>query len=184
MRQRTRAFTLLELVIAVTLLAAFILPMLHLIADARVRTIRYTIERQVRELAQEKLHDRIHYYEVEDAGTFEEQGRPSWRWEIDPPIPRTEEEPVILIYTIRVTIPQKLEGAGEAGGAVGGAGGAADPTERWHGIAGEGSTYEYSVWTFADERWYEEQQYLHERGYYSPLYDGPVPGGMEGYFGR
>ena len=115
LRSRGRAerarggFTLLELVIAVTMLATFILPMLYLISESRVRAMRYTIRRQVHGLAQAKLHDRIHYYEVEDSGTFEEEGHPSWVWEIPPPELRTQSEQVILTYTIRVEVPQQLE---------------------------------------------------------------------------
>lgn len=150
-----RGFTLLELVIAVTMLATFILPMLYIIAESRARALRYTIRRQVQGLAQEKLHDRIHYYEVEDAGTFEKQGHPNWEWEVDPPEVRTHGEQVVLTYTIRVRVPQKIEEGEE--------------TSREQ----EGSVYEYTTWTFPDERWYEEQQLLWEQGVYSPLYGYP-----------
>ena len=175
---RSGGFTLLELVISVTLLATFILPMLHLISEARVRAVRYTTERQVRELAQQKLHDRIHYYEVEDAGTFEADGRPLWRWEMDPPEMRSQGEQVILAYTIRVSIPQKLEGSAGGGGAGAGTQAAGAGQLDWYGPGGEGSTYQYTLWTLPDERWYEEQQYLYEQGYYSPL-DG-YPDGSAG----
>lgn len=147
------AFTLLELVLAVTILATFILPILGMIAEARVKAIRYTTERQARGLAQSKLHERIHYFEVEDRGTFEKEGFPNWVWEFAPPELRTQGEQVILIYTIRVRIPQKLQDIGT--------------------VDDEGTVLEYTTWTFPDARWYEEQQLLFENGQYSELYGWP-----------
>jgi prepilin-type N-terminal cleavage/methylation domain-containing protein len=148
-----RGFTLLEMVIAVTLLAVFILPMLQIIADSRVRAIRYTQERQVRELAQQKLKDRIHYYEIESSGTFEVEGRPDWTWTIDPPQMRGQSEQILLEYTIHVSVPLKLE---ESSGGY-----------------EEGTTYEYTLWSFPSERWYEEQDELYMRGEWTPLYGDP-----------
>ena len=59
-------FTLLELIIAVTLLAVFVLPMFEVLTASRVRAIRYTQARQVKSLAQQKLHDRINFVIEED----------------------------------------------------------------------------------------------------------------------
>lgn len=148
-----RGFTLLELIIAVTLLAAFILPMLQLIAEARVRAVRYTNQRRVRDLAQRKLHDRIHHFEEENEGTFEAQGRPDWTWIIDPATIHSQDGgQVILEYKIHITLPQKLQKE--------------DSTEG-------DSTYEYTIWSRPDEGWYAEQDDLVERGLYSPLHGFP-----------
>lgn len=163
----SRGFTLLELVIAVTMLAGFILPMLQIIADSRTRAIRYTQERQVRDLAQQKLHDRIHFYETEDSGTFEAEGQPRWFWEVDPPQIRGQSDQVLLQYTIRIEVPIKLADVG---------------SEAADGERGQGTTYEYTVWSFPDERWYEEQAILYDAGGYSPLY-GSMDGSYPGYGG-
>ena len=92
-------FTLLELIIAVTLLAVFVLPMFEVLTASRVRAIRYTQARQVKSLAQQKLHDRINFVIEEDEGTFEDEGHNDWTWIIDPPQPRSQGEQVVLEYT-------------------------------------------------------------------------------------
>lgn len=155
--QRWSGFTLLELIVSVTLLVSFLLPMMLIVSQAKVRAIRYTQKREVRDLAQRKLFDRIHYYEERDSGDFSLEGHRDWTWEIGPPQMVGNGEQVLLEYTIRVRLPQKLEGA-SSGGAAG---------------SDEGSTYELSVWTFPDSRWYEEQAALYESGQYSPLYGSP-----------
>ncbi|MBN1442387.1 MAG: prepilin-type N-terminal cleavage/methylation domain-containing protein [Planctomycetes bacterium] len=157
-RPRGSGFTLLELVIAVTLLAAFILPMIQIIADSRLRAYVSTQDRMVRELAQQKLHERIHHYELEDAGTFEVEGKPDWYWEVDPPQMVGQSEQILLEYRIRVTVPLKLEGSAAA-------------------ESGQGTTYEYTATSFPSERWYEEQQILYERGEWTILYGDPTGAG-------
>ena len=159
----SKGFTLLELIIAVMLLTAFILPMLQLMADARVRAVRYTHLRQVRELAQQKLHDRVHYYEEYDSGTFEEEGEPLWTWEVSPPEIRSQGTQVILQYQIVVSVPFSLGELGESG----------DSESALSGSAEGGSTYEYTLWALPHARWYEEQQYLWEQGQFSPLHGYP-----------
>jgi prepilin-type N-terminal cleavage/methylation domain-containing protein len=168
-----RGFTLLELVVAVTILATFLLPMMLIVTRSKVRAIKYTQQREVRDLAQRKLFDRIHYYEEKDRGDFSVEGHPSWTWEVSLPeivsggMTSSEggEEQVLLQYTIRVSVPQNLE---ESSSSTSGLGSGSQ----------EGSTYEMSLWTFPDERWYEEQEYLMERGQYSPLNDSLMtPGG-------
>lgn len=161
-----RGFTLLEIIIAVTILAVFLLPMMLIISEAKIRAIRYTIQREVRDLAQRKLFDHIHYYELASEGDFAQEGHADWRWQVDPPEMLGGSEQVLLQYTIRVRIPQKLEGGAEA---------AAPLTEE------AGSSYEMSLWTLPDERWYEEQELIYQQGGYSPLYGDPgMPAGGMG----
>ena len=150
---RRGGFTLLEIVVAVTILATFLLPMMLIITKSKVRAIRYTQQREVRDLAQRKLFDRMHYYEEKDMGDFSVEGHPQWTWEIDPPEMVGSGEQVLLEYRIRVRMPQNLEEN-------------APPS-------GEGSTYEMCIWSFPDERWYEEQDALYAQGQYSPLYGNP-----------
>jgi prepilin-type N-terminal cleavage/methylation domain-containing protein len=161
-------FTLLELIVAVTLLATFVLPILYVVTAAKERTYRFTQERKVQELAQRKLFDVIHYYETNQQGTFEQEGYSLWTWEVFPPEVRgqSDSEQVLLEYRISVNIPNWL-------------GGTSSPDSE--GLAttsaqGEGHTYEYVAWTFPDERWYEEQMYLYESGQNSLLYGDPYYG--------
>jgi type II secretory pathway pseudopilin PulG len=162
--RRGGGFTLLELIVAVTLLAGFLLPMMLIVSRAKVRAIKYTQRREVRDLAQRKLFDRIHYYEELDSGDFSAEGHPEWTWEILPPQMVGSGEQVLLEYKITVAVPQKL-----------------DETAAGSGGEQEGSTYEMSVWAFPDTRWYEEQDALYESGQYSPLYGDPQ--GYGGYGG-
>ncbi len=149
-------FTLLELVIAFALLTLFILPISQSLSDAEIRCIRYTQARQVKSLAQQKLHDRINFILEEDEGDFEEEGHPSWGWIIDPPQPRSQGEQVVLEYTITVEVPFQLEKGGSDSA-----------------LSTEGSSYQYTTWTFPNEAWYEEQEYLFDNGMESLLYGNP-----------
>jgi prepilin-type N-terminal cleavage/methylation domain-containing protein len=157
--RRQRGFTLLELILAVTLLATYLLPMILIISQAKARAIKYTLQREVRDFAQRKLFDRIHYYETNDAGDFSAEGHPSWTWRVSPPEMVGQGEQVLLQYTIDVELPQKLDGASPG------------DTE------GAGSVYQTSLWAFPDARWYEEQQALYDQGLYSPFYGDPALGG-------
>ena len=112
---RCSGFTLLELFVAFTLLAIFILPMLTIVHRSRVRSIHYATENEVRELAQRKLFERIYSYSEESvaagsmeamSGTFDAEGRPDWIWEIPFPQIVSQGEQVLLEYTIRVQAPQ------------------------------------------------------------------------------
>ena len=149
-------FTLLELIIAVTLLTLFVVPIGQALNDARIRSIRYTQARQVKGLAQQKLHDRINFIIEEDEGDFEEENHPSWSWIIDPPQPRSQGEQVVLEYTITVEVPFQLENGGSDSA-----------------LSTEGSSYQYTTWTFPNELWYEEQEYLFDNGMESLLYGNP-----------
>lgn len=154
-RSATDGFTLLEIIIAVTMLAVFLLPMMLIVSESKIRAIRYTQQREIRDLAQRKLFDRIHYYEEADQGDFSLEGRPEWRWEIGPPEMVGGSEQALLEYTITVTAPQRLEG---------------DPAAKASTSGEEGSTYQMSLWTFPNERWYEEQALIYDTGGYSPIY--------------
>ncbi|MEE3053113.1 MAG: hypothetical protein VYB34_05215 [Planctomycetota bacterium] len=156
-------FTLLELIISVTLLTLFVVPIGQALNDARIRSIRYTQARQVKSLAQQKLHDRINVRPEEGElelpegeGDFEEEGHPSWSWIVDPPQPRSQGEQVVLEYTITVEVPFQLEN------------GNSDSA-----LSTEGSSYQYTTWTFPNEAWYETQEYLFDNGMESLLYGNP-----------
>ena len=150
-------FTLLELIISVTLLVTFLLPMTLLVTRSKARTIRYTQNRQVRDLAQRKLFDRIHFYEERDSGDFSEEGHANWTWIVHPPEMVGSGEQVLLAYRIEVSVPQQLKENASS--------------------SEEGSTFQMIVWSFPDMRWYEEQDALYEQGMYTPLYGDPRTGG-------
>jgi prepilin-type N-terminal cleavage/methylation domain-containing protein len=154
-------FTLLELIVAVTILVSYLLPMMFLIAESKGRAVLYTRKREVRDLAQRKLFDRVHYYEERDAGDFSLEGHPSWTWRIDPPEMVGSGEQVLLEYRVSVELPQKL----------------GDSNSLSAGSGESGSTFEMSVWAFPDERWYEDQAILYDQGAYSTLYGDPRSGG-------
>ena len=152
-------FTLLELIIAVTLLAVFVLPMFEILTASRVRAIRYTQARQIKSLAQQKLHDRINFVIEEDEGTCEDEGHKDWNWIIDPPQPRSQGEQVVLEYTINVEVPIQIEGAANGSGG----------SDQF----GNGSSYQYTTWTLPNPRWIKDQQYLRDTGMESLLYGNP-----------
>ncbi len=189
-----RGFTRLELVIAVTILASFLLPMLLILSKAKVRTILTQQQRQLRDLAQRKLFDRIHYYEENNQGDFAAEGRPEWTWEVLLPEMVGNGDQVLLEYTVLVHTPQKIElaGGGGGGGGLGGlggglrGGGALDYGGSLRGALGilrentsmssldeEGSTFEMSVWAFPDDQWYLEQEEMANRGLSTELYGDP-----------
>ncbi len=183
-----RGFTLLELVIAITILASFLLPMLLILSKAKVRTIRTQQQRQLRDLAQRKLFDRIHYYEENDQGDFAAEGRPEWTWEVLAPEMVGNGDQVLLEYTVLVHTPQKIEPIGGGGGGGGGlrGGGGLDSGGSLRGALGilrentsmssldeEGSTFEMSVWAFPDDQWYLEQEEMANRGLSTELYGDP-----------
>ena len=176
---RKKAFTLLELVIAVTLLAGFVLPVLQILAQSRVRAVRYTQLRTVKSLAQKRLHDHIHHVEEiqEFDGTFEEDGYPSWTWQINPPELRAQSEQIVLEYTIRVWVPLPQLGASKGGGNASDMGSDGGSRSRGgvssSGSIDEGSTYEYSVWTIPSPRWMDDQAELFYSDQPSLLYGDP-----------
>ena len=178
--RNTRAgFTLLELVIAIAMLAAFIIPMLNTLGESSVRSVNYTRQRQIKSYAQNKLHDHINFVEdkngnfVESDGTFEEDGEPvfpgsrEWTWVIDPPQLKSQGEQILLEYRITVTVPFDLDGQG----------GSNDEDGR------KESSVSYTVWTFPSDAWMEDQERLFDLGeptllYGDPAYDeGLLPGG-------
>ncbi len=180
--RNTRAgFTLLELVIAIAMLAAFIIPMLKTLGESRARSSNYTRQRQIKSYAQNKLYDHINFVEVPPGsrnfvgteGTFEKDGEPvfpgsqNWTWVIDPPQLKSQGEQLLLEYRITVTVPFDLDGQGGSSGEDG----------------RKESSVSYTVWTFPSEAWMEEQEMLFDDGeptllYGDPAYDdGLLPGG-------
>ncbi len=180
--RNTRAgFTLLELVIATTMLAVFIVPMLRTLGESRERSVHYTRQRQIKSYAQNKLHDHINFVEVPPGsrnfvgteGAFEKDGEAvfpgsqNWTWVIDPPQLKSQGEQLLLEYRITVTVPFDLDGQG----------GSNDEDER------KESSVSYTAWTFPSEAWMEEQEMLFDDGeptllYGDPAYDdGLLPGG-------
>ncbi len=178
--KNTRAgFTLLELVIAIAMLAAFIVPMLNTLGESSVRSVNYTRQRQIKSYAQNKLYDHINFVEdengnlVETDGKFEEDGEPvfpgssEWTWVIDPPQLKSQGEQLLLEYRITVTVPFDLDGNSGSSGEDG----------------RKESSVSYTIWTFPSEAWRDEQDRLFDLGeptllYGDPAYDdGLLPGG-------
>lgn len=156
-RSARAGFTLLELIIAITMLAVFIVPMLKTLGESWNRAKSYTRQRQIKSYAQNKLHDHINF--VEDAnrnlvgydGTFEEEGEEDWEWVIDPPQLKSQGEQLLLEYRITVTVPSKDE----------------DSTESEAPVS-------YTVWTFPSGRWYEDQEERFDDGEATLLYGDPA----------
>ena len=163
-------FTLLELIVAFVILSLFVLPMLEIMAAARIRAAHYTHDRIVRDLAQRKLFERVYSIELMNAGTFEEEGHPEWTWEIPEPefAPGSstsnmeQSDSILLQYTIRVTTPQMGGGSGGSSGST-----------------GTGNAFEMSTWAFPSREWKEEQEYLRAQGYDTGM--GVLPGGAGGF---
>jgi prepilin-type N-terminal cleavage/methylation domain-containing protein len=177
---RRPGFTLLELVVAFTILAMFVLPILEIIAASRMRAVRYTRERAVRELAQRKLFDRIYYVEQSDTGTFEVEGHPDWTWEVLPPNVVSQGEQVLLEYTIRVTTSQSLAASesgsfSDASSDSSGSSGSGS-SARGGSLGSAGGAFEMSTWTFPSQAWLDEQEYLQANGYDSVLNGGGAYG--------
>ncbi len=138
-RHSAAGFTLLEMVLAFTLLALFVLPMLEIIAASRARVTKFTQERIAADLAQRKLFDRMYYIELQDSGTFEKEGYPTWTWQVMPAEPiQGQGDSIILQYTVRVMTPQAQMAAANGGDG--------------------GKAFEMSAWTFPSQQWYEEQE--------------------------
>ena len=176
-RLRRAGFTLLELVVAFTILAMFVLPILEIIAASRMRAVKYTRERAVRDLAQRKLFDRIYYVEQADTGTFEVEGHPDWTWEVMPPNVVSQGEQVLLEYTIRVTTSQSLAASESGSFSEASSGSGSSGSSSGGGSLGSaGGAFEMSAWTFPSQAWLDEQQDLQAKGYDSVLNGGGALG--------
>ncbi|MBI4586206.1 MAG: prepilin-type N-terminal cleavage/methylation domain-containing protein [Planctomycetes bacterium] len=190
-------FTLLELVVAFAILALFVLPVLEIVHQSRLRAGRTALKREVQDLAQKKLYERIYTYSQEtiDAaalrtgiqpmeGNFAEEGRPNWEWNIPYPEIVSQGEQVLLQYTIQVFAPE-IE-ANQIGGGSGAGGGILDGLLGAFGLggstglpsslnsSGRPASYEMTTWIFPSESWYLEQEQLLNlginTGYYGDLY--------------
>lgn len=189
---RRGGFTLLELFVAFFLLATTVLPLLALVHQARIRANEYSTRREVQELAQQKLFERIYTYSEDLVnagavealqGTFAEQGRPDWRWEIPYPETVNQGEQILLEYRILVFTPFGIGGkqsSGEGGDLLGGLAGSS-----YSSLSGEAPTFEMSTWALPSLAWYEEQQYLAEQGIDTGGYGYPggLPAGAAGGLG-
>jgi hypothetical protein len=185
---RRDGFTLLELIFAFTLLTLFVLPMLELVYEARVRSHEYTRKREIQDLAQRQLFDRIYFYseDVVSAGSmtdmrgdFAQVGHPDWTWEIPYPQIVNQGEQVLLEYTIRVFVPQLGDKSITSTSSSGGLGGlSASSLSSSLGSFGSSYTgaaqpsYELTTWTFPSEYWYDEQQALMDQGLDTGYYGG------------
>lgn len=159
-------FTLLELVIAITLLSLFVVNLFDVLDASHIRSIRYTQKRQVKSLAQQKLHDRINFRIEENEGDFEEEGHPSWSWFIEDPQPRSQGEQIVLEYTINVEVPFQIGSTSSESTQLGN-------LSSESSLSRNGSVYQYTTWTFPSEAWREEQDYLYQNGMESLLYGDP-----------
>ncbi len=184
-----RGFTLLELVVAFAILALFVLPVLEIVHQSRLRAGRTALKREVQDLAQKKLYERIYNYSQEtiDAaalrtgiqpmeGNFAEEGRPNWQWEIPYPDIVSQGEQVLLQYTVRVFAPEleanQISGGSGADSGSGSGGGILDGLLGAFGLggstgsssslnsSGRPASYEMTTWVFPSESWYLEQEQL------------------------
>ncbi len=98
-------FTLIELVLAVAIIGGSFMTLLYVRSAAVQRAYLYNQARQLQRLAQEQL-DEVSYGVVEDTdGSFEDRGKPDWRWEIQA-VQVSTSDPVLLECTITVTYPE------------------------------------------------------------------------------
>ena len=174
---RESGLTLLELVIALTILAAFLLPMLLIITNCKVRALKYTFQREMRDLAQRKLFDCIHYVETKSSGDFGPEGHSNWTWVVSEPEMVGNGAQVLLQYRIQVRIPQKLDDSQSNPTSTA----SASTFPSTSTLGGEGTSYEMQTWTFPDENWYAEQQQLMDSGQISPALGNPMSLGGTGY---
>jgi prepilin-type N-terminal cleavage/methylation domain-containing protein len=167
---RAKGFTLLELIVAFTILSLFVLPMLEIISAAQIRAVNYTRERVVRDLAQRKLFERMYFIEPENEGNFELEGYKDWTWQVVfPPeiVNQGAGDQFLLQYTIRVTTPHSQAGGGASGGLD---------------LGEVKPAFEMSAWTFPSQQWLDE----YSAGYYDDLYGGGLygsGGGGSGAYG-
>jgi hypothetical protein len=164
--------------------------MLEIVHDSRIRAMRYSIKREVQELAQQVLLERIYTYDDESfeagamaprVGTFEAFKRPNWEYQIDPPKMLNDGQQLLLEYTIHVNAPQLRainihEGLSATQEDLGGFSdlfGQAAPFDPE-------TSYKMSTWALPSEAFYEERDYLREQGMLDdPMLYGTGYGGMD-----
>ena len=174
----SRGFTLLELLVAFAVLALFVLPLLEIMAAARIRAVHYTRDRQIQILAQRQLYDHAYSIEPSTMGNFELDEHPDWTWEILPPDPVNQGSQPLLQFTIVIRTPHSEARA------------AANPqTTLGDGFSffsgAENAAYQLSLWTLPTEeildQYWEELDFMGAFGGYSDL--GPGVPGMPGMTG-
>lgn len=191
---RGAGFTLLELLVAFAILALFVLPMLEIVHDARIRAVRYSVKREVQELAQQVLLERVYTYDDKSfeagamapiVGTFEEFGRPDWEYQIDPPEMLNDGQQLLLEYTIHVNAPQ-LKAVNMNAGIGGGEGAGMEDLGTFDSMFGRTppfdpeTSYKMSTWALPSEAFYEERDYLREQGLLDdPMFYGSGYGGYD-----
>ncbi|MBN1420837.1 MAG: prepilin-type N-terminal cleavage/methylation domain-containing protein [Planctomycetes bacterium] len=150
-RPRQAGLTLVEVLVAVGILAFLTTEFLYLRTAAVERAGRCAREALIQRLGQEKLDEIIFGEEEGMAGTFEDRGHPDWTWEVKEQVQQIGDE-IIVERTLTVTIrPEGIRAA-------------ADESKV--------QTVELSSWSFPDERWYELNAYLFdEEGNYVPPTD-------------
>jgi prepilin-type N-terminal cleavage/methylation domain-containing protein len=160
MTKRTKGFTLVELIAAVTIMGSIFLILLELQINA-VEKVTVTLhERELRRVAQELLEEKIAEFLIDEVQqpSGEIEGRPGWRWEwFDPLLPENvieENGEFLVACTVCLYYP-------------------ANPNEP----DGEEQTYELTSWILPTE---DMLQFLVEQRELM-LEEGELGGGVYDY---
>jgi len=151
-RAREAGLTLVEVLVAIGILAFVTAEFLYLRTDAVDRAGKCARDALIQRLAQEKLDEIIFGEEEGMEGTFELQGHPTWTWEVREEVQQIGDD-LIVERTLTVTV--RPEGTRSIARSV------VDESQT--------RTVELSSWAFPDERWYELNAYsFDEDGNYVP----------------